>query len=172
MLEQPMSDDWKLVAPDEPYEKADNTYRFKTVVDANETEAYPVRFEFVHSTHYGLSDMDLGQIRIYQRNAEISRSVRDALAKVIELRSDLDETRRQIQRKELAIREIDSEQRRIRENMKALPRDSDVFSRYVRKLNDQEDQIESLRSELEQLRRQADRQQKALEDYLLSLNVE
>ncbi|UCG34353.1 MAG: hypothetical protein JSU68_06880 [Phycisphaerales bacterium] len=172
MIEQPMSDDWKLVEPAEPFEKADNMYRFKTIVTAKKTDAYPVRFEFIHSTHYGLSDMDLGQIRIYQRNAEITRSVRDALAEVIKLRSNLDDTRRQIQRKEQTIREIDSEQSRIRENMKALPRDSDVFSRYVRKLDDQENQIESLRSELEQLRQQADRQQKALEDYLLSLNVE
>jgi hypothetical protein len=172
MIEQPMADDWKLIEPREPFEKADNTYRFKTDVSAGKTAAYPVRFEFVHSSHYALTNMDLGQIRIYQRNAEINKRVRDALAQVIKLRSELDDTRQQIRRREKNIRDIDSEQRRIRENMKSLPKDSDVFNRYVRKLDDQETTIESLRAEIATLQVQADRQQKALEDYLLSLNVE
>jgi hypothetical protein len=172
LIEQSMSGEWKLVEPSKPFEKAANIYRFKTTVDAHKTAAYPVRFEYVSSVQYGLTDMDLGQIRIYRKGGGISRRVRDALDKVIAMRTELDRTRQQIRDKQSTLREIDTEQRRIRENMKALPRDSDVFNRYVRKLNDQETQIESLRSDIARLQKQADRQQKELEDYLLSLNVE
>ena len=167
-----MSDDWVLVEPAEPFERADNTYRFKTPVPPKKTAAYPVRFEHVYSIRYALTDMDLGQIRIYQRGDQISKRVREALARVIEMRTELDRTSQQLRQKRETIREIDKEQRRIRENMKALPRDSDVFNRYVRKLNDQETQIESLRDELDRLQEQANRQQKDLENYLLSLDVE
>jgi hypothetical protein len=172
VIEQPMSDDWKLVEPAEPFEKADNTYRFKTTVDAHKTEAYPVRFEFIHSTHYGLSDMDLGQIRIYQRNAAISKSVRDALAKVIQMRSDLDDTRRQIQSREQTIRETEQDEESTRRNIGVLPAKSDDRAALQRDLMAMVRKVQDLRKQIGDLRAQGDRQQKALEDYLLSLNVE
>ena len=172
VIEQPMSDDWKLVEPSEPFEKADNTYRFKTTVDAHKTEAYPVRFEFIHSTLYGLSDMDLGQIRIYQRNAELSKSVRDALAKVIQMRSELDDTRRQIQSKEQTIRETEQDQENTRKNIGVLPANSDDRSALQGDLMAMVRKVQDLRKQIGDLHAQADRQQKALEDYLLSLNVE
>ncbi len=172
LIEQAMGDDWKLIEPGEPMEKAEQTYRFKVAVEAKKAASYPVRFERTDSVRTVLSTMNTNDMQIYVRNSEVSQKVRDALARVIELRGQLDRLRRAQSDRERQINEIGSEQGRIRENMKSLPRDSDLYNRYVAKLNEQETQIEGLRREVADLKAQADAKEDELTQYIASLEIE
>lgn len=55
--------------------------------------------------------------------------------------------------------------------MERLDRTGDLYQRYVKKFSEQEDQIERIRADVEKLRTQANPLRKALEEYLLGLDL-
>jgi cell division protein FtsB len=63
------------------------------------------------------------------------------------------------------------EQTRIRENMARLAQNSELYSRYVKKLDQQETEIEKLRKEIETLKGGEDEQKRELNDFLLGLDI-
>ena len=69
----------------------------------------------------------------------------------------------------LAAREC--QQKRIRENMAQLPKDSDLFRRYVTKFSEQEDQVDALRQQITHALEEEQRLQKSLDDFLTNLNL-
>ena len=77
----------------------------------------------------------------------------------------------QRQEQEQTISVITQEQARIRENMARLDRNNDLYARYVKKFSEQEDQVEKSRGEIDQLNKQITERQKALDDYLLGLDL-
>ena len=54
---------------------------------------------------------------------------------------------------------------------KTVPPDSDAHKRYVKKFDAQETEVEQLRTQAEQLDQALDTERRALDDYLLKLNV-
>jgi hypothetical protein len=53
-----------------------------------------------------------------------------------------------------------------------LERNTELYARYTKKLNTQEDEIESLRGQLKKLIDEIYAQQKALDEYLIGLEAE
>ena len=56
--------------------------------------------------------------------------------------------------------------------MKVLAQNSELYTRYLKKFDAQETQIEGLREQLQKLRAEEEAQQKQLEDYLADLKVD
>ena len=88
------------------------------------------------------------------------------------MKTKLAATGRQRSELERQIGEIGKDQQRIRENMTRLDRNSQLYGRYVKKLYDQETQIEKLGAKVLELKRAEADQRAQLESYLLSLRVE
>jgi len=172
ILEQSMADHWTLIEPKEPHERTANMTRFRLDVPAGETKSLTVRFEYVRSDQLAVTNLGPDAIIAYVQMRAASERLKQALTRVIELRRALDETRREITQTSEDIRSITEEQARIRENMKVLDRTSDVYRRYEQKFGAQETQVETLRGRLGELRRREQQQNKALDDYILSLDLE
>ncbi|MBU0641150.1 MAG: DUF4139 domain-containing protein [Planctomycetes bacterium] len=172
ILEQPYSDDWKLIEPQEPYERTQNLLRFKVSVPAQKTVSQKVHLERVLDQSVVLSNLGLDGIRLYLRSPAISPAVKQALERVVSLRTELDRTTRQRTELEKLVQETVSEQARVRENLKTLDRNSDPYARQLKKFDGLETQIEQQREQLATARQQEEQQRKAVEDYLLSLDVE
>jgi predicted RNase H-like nuclease (RuvC/YqgF family) len=68
--------------------------------------------------------------------------------------------------------EIGKDQERLRQNLQAVPAQSELSARYHKKLAEQEDQIEQLQKQTQAAQQQQREQQKDLEAYLLSLDVQ
>lgn len=66
---------------------------------------------------------------------------------------------------------IDQEQKRIRENMAQLPKDSDLFRRYVTKFTQQEDSIDGLRTQITQALDNEQKLKRELDAYLNGLEL-
>ena len=60
----------------------------------------------------------------------------------------------------------------MRENMKALPQTSETYKHYLKKLDDQEAEIEKARARLAKIKAAEDEQKKAYDSFLLALNLE
>jgi len=67
--------------------------------------------------------------------------------------------------------EITTEHARIRENMQRLPQNSDLYTRYVKKLDQQEAELENLRKEIESLKNREEEHRRELQNYVMSLDV-
>jgi predicted nucleic acid-binding Zn-ribbon protein len=119
-----------------------------------------------------LADSGPDVIGYYLQAKQVSTKVKDALQKVIALRDRVDQTAAHRSRLEQRIKEITQEQGRIRENMARVAQNSELYGRYVRKLDQQETEIEGLRKEIGTLKNTEEKQKRELNDFLLSLNLD
>ncbi|HEY3245136.1 MAG TPA: hypothetical protein VGM03_17475 [Phycisphaerae bacterium] len=172
LIEQAFSDDWKLVQPKEPFERAQNLLRFKLPVPAGKTVDYPVQLERITDQSVGLVDMGLDNIRFFLSSRVISKAVKTALERVVALRTEADEASRRRAELEKQVNEAVQEQARVRENLKTLQSSSDAYGRQIKKFDTLETQIEEARAALAEARKVEDQKRAAVQDFLLSLDVE
>ncbi|MCS6284841.1 MAG: hypothetical protein H8K08_05365 [Nitrospira sp.] len=171
LIEQPYRADWKLVEPKDATERTRDQYRFSVPVDAGKTATLRVKETLPVQESILLMDSGLDQIAYFQQAKEVSPKVKEALQRVVHLRSKLDDTRAQRTRLEQRIGEITAEHHRIRENMQRLQQNSDLYTRYVKKLDGQETELEKLRKEIESLKGTEEEQRKDLQSYVMTLDV-
>ena len=98
--------------------------------------------------------------------------VRAALEKVVGMRNALSDLQRRSGQVNQQISDISQEQTRLRENMKVLAQNSDLYARYLKKFDAQETEIERLRQQLTKLRAEEEAQRKQLDEYLAGLQLE
>jgi len=172
LIEQPFRSDWKLVEPTEPTERTRDLYRFAVPVEPAKTASLRVKETLPIQETVQLMDSGIDLMAYYVRAKEVSQKVREALQKVVTLRTKSDDTRAQRTRLEQRIGEITVEHGRIRENMQRLPQNSDLYTRYVKKLDQQETELEKLRKEIEAAKSTEEEQRRELQNYVASLDVD
>jgi len=172
IIEQPYTADWTLIEPKEPFERTQSILRFKTSVPAGKTVAQKVQLERVSDQTLALIDSDQDAVRFFLRSKVISPAVKQALEKVIALRSELYDLVRARELQESELKKAVEEQARIRENLKTLQQGSDPYQRQLKKFDDVETQIETLKGQVSELRQAEENKRKELEAYILSLDVE
>ena len=171
LLEHPLEGGWTLVAPETPEEKTRDRYRFAVVAEPGKPVTLEVAEEMPIEETQVLTNLDDGAILFYSRAKATSPAVREALAEVVRRKREIEQLVRDKGVREQEIATIDQEQARIRGNMGALDRTSDLFNQYVRKFADQEKRIEILRGEIAGLVATEQEARKGLDDYLLALDV-
>ena len=113
----------------------------------------------------------LNQIVLYLQAKEVSQNVKDALQKVVGLRNKLDDTKSRRHRQEQRVADITAEHSRIRDNMQRLQQNSELYNRYVKKLDQQETELEGIRKTIESLKSTEEEQRRELQAYLMNLDV-
>ena len=171
LLEHPLEGGWTLVAPEKPEEKTRDRYRFAVVAEPGQPVTLEVAEEMPIEETQVLTNLDDDAILFYSRAKATSPAVREALAEVVRRKREIEQLVRDKGVREQEIATIDQEQARIRGNMGALDRTSDLFNQYVRKFADQEKRIEILRGEIAGLVATEQEARKGLDDYLLALDV-
>jgi len=172
LIEHPFRSDRQLVAPAETAERTRDMYRFNVPVDAGSGARLTVREEKQLQETLRLIDSGPETIGFYVQAKQVSPRVKEALQKVVAFRNRVDQTAAQRGRLDQRIKEITQEQARIRENMARLAPNSELYNRYVSKLDQQESEIEKLRKEIEGLKATEDKQKRELNDYLLALDID
>jgi hypothetical protein len=172
IIENPKTQGWDLVDSDKPVETTDTLYRFEKKLDAGKSGELLVKQQNVNYSAIGILNTDLNTLRWYTTNAKTPANVRDAIVKAMDLRQQQVELERQINEQNEQLNKISTEQNRIRENMKTIDKASDYYGRLMKKLNDQESQIEGLQTKVSELTESRDTKRTELETYLNDLNVE
>ncbi len=171
LIEQPYRADWKLAEPKEPIERTRDLYRFSLSVDPGKSATLRVKETLPLQESILLMESGIDQIVYYQQTKEISQKVKDALQRVVLLRNKLDETRTQRTRLDHRTAEITAEHTRIRENMQRLQQNSELYNRYVKKLDQQETELEKLRKEIETLKNTEEEHRRELQNFVMNLDV-
>jgi hypothetical protein len=171
LIEQPYRADWKLAEPKESTERTRDLYRFSVAVDPGKSATLRVKETLPIQESILLMEGGVDQIVHYQQAKEVSLKVKEALQRVVQLRSKLDDARAQRTRLDQRTAEITAEHARIRENMQRLPQNSDLYTRYVKKLDKQETELENLRKEIERLKNIEEEHRRELQNYVMNLDV-
>jgi hypothetical protein len=172
LIEHPYRADWQLVEPKESTERTRDYYRFAVSVDPDKTAKLSVREDKQLTETVELVSSAPDTIAYYIKSKSVSAKVKDALEKAVTLRDRLNQTQADRARREQRVNEISQEQSRIRENMAKLSQSSELYTRYVKKLDQQETELDNLRQEIESLKGKEAKQQQELNDYLLNLDVQ
>jgi hypothetical protein len=175
LVEHLLSPDWELVAPKQPEERTRDLYRF--LVKATPTVSAPavqtllVAEERKVDQSVAVTNLSDQQIAIYMKAPVVSARVKEALNGLAKRKAELADTLRQRQEQERKAQSIRGEQGRIRQNMDSLSRDSALYKRYVAQLDSQENELAAILPEIDRLAKKELDQRKALDDYILSMDV-
>ena len=118
-----------------------------------------------------LVDMGRDQLLWYAQNGSVPQEVRDAFARIAELRAAIDQTDRAIDEATRQRSVIIQEQERLRDNLASVPAGSDLANRYLTKLAEQEDLIEQQLARLDDLAGQRESLLQAQRDYIAGLTI-
>jgi exonuclease VII small subunit len=172
LIEQPFDPTWTLVEPKEPAEKTRDLYRFAVAAKPGEPAKLAVVEERIDRQQVALTNLDDNMIVMYRSAKVVSDKVKAALAEVVKRRHEMAQVAAKRTQLEQQIQAIEQEQARIRQNMGQLDRAGDLYKRYVKKFSDQEDEIEKLRAGVKEQRDQEAQLRKALDEYLMGLEME
>jgi hypothetical protein len=172
LVEHPYRSDWKLVEPATAKERSRDVYRFEVPVAASGKAQLKVREERQLQQTVRLLDSGSESIAFYLQAKEVSPKVKEALQKVVGMRDRIGQISGQRSQLEKRVEEIGKEQGRIRDNMGRVAQTSDLYARYLKRLDEQETEIERLRKEIDALRTTEERQKRELNDYLVALDID
>jgi chromosome segregation ATPase len=88
-----------------------------------------------------------------------------------ELKRQVEEQEHRLKRAKEDQQEVFKDQKRIRDNLYRIPRNTDLHRRYLTKLNTQENKLERTLKEIEAAKKDVDRTKKALTDYIGKLKL-
>jgi hypothetical protein len=171
LVEHPREEPWKLVAPDKPAETTRDRWRFAVTAEPGTPVTLEVAEEQTTHQHLAVTNIDDGTILFFTNAKETSPVVKEALAKVIERKREIEKLVQERARREQEVQVVGQEQERIRQNMAQLERTSDLYTRYVQKFAAQEDRVEKLRTEVADLRAREQEARRALDDYLRNVEL-
>jgi hypothetical protein len=161
---------FKLVETDKPIEDTKDVYRFQTSVKAKEEKTFVVAEERDVHTSVALSNNPDGQIRYFLSLNEASPSLKAKLTEAMKVKSTWDSSLRELNQVNADLQRLAADQDRIRKNLANTPKEAEVYTVYLKKLSEQEKEIDGLTAKQKKLMAEEFAAKKAFEDYLANLN--
>jgi hypothetical protein len=171
IVEHPVSAGFNLVAPKEPMETARGLYRFSLPVDKGKTAKLSVIEDRMVDQSVAFTNLPSDRIELYLRTKNVSQAVKDALQKLVALKTKLADATAARSRLEEQIWAIYADQDRIRSNLGKLSRDSDLYKKYEKTLSDQETTLYKLDADLDKAKTEEAARKKEVDAYVQSVDV-
>lgn len=173
ILEQPKQEGWTLLGSVKPIEVTQNSVRFEIAADSGKKTEFPLVYERTDLSQVGIFAMNSETLLSYTRQGgQVSQAVMDALREVQRRQNAINDFRREIGELDRQAGEINADQGRIRQNLGSIDRTSQLYSRYMQRLTEQETTIEDLTRRAADKRAELAAAEKALNEYIAALNIE
>ena len=172
LIEKPIDMDWQLVSPREPAETTRDLYRFAVQAAPGKTARLEIDEVKISHEEINFGSFNSDRIQLLLQSHGENAKLRTALTEILRRQQEISAVAQARGELEKSIAEIDHEQSRIRQNIAAIDKTSDLYTRYIKKFTQQEEQIEELRPQIKELQADETEKRRALEEYLLELNVE
>ena len=172
VIESPRHFDMELKSPEAAtVELTQDAVRVPLTVKAGETGKLDVVWERIDNQSLTLSTLDLNSVLYYAADTRLSEQQRAAFQKVAELKQNIDRIDGEIANANAERDRLFEEQKRIRENLAAVPEGSDLQRRYLATLASQEDRLIALEQQVTALQSERATAAKALDDYVNSVTL-
>jgi hypothetical protein len=159
----------KLVDTDKPIEDTKDFYRFQVAVKAGEEKTFVVNEERDVLTSVALSNSPDDQIRYFVSLNEATPALKAKLTEALKLKGEWDGQRRELAQVQADLNRLNQDQDRIRKNLATTPKEAEVYQTYLKKLSDQEKEIDALTARQKKLMADEFAAKKKYEDYLANL---
>jgi hypothetical protein len=174
VIEHPVRDGWKLAKDLKPEETSASHYRFRLAVDPDKTKELAVEEVHQDVSRSMLTDITEHQVEVLSVENAMTPELQAAFRKVLDQKNQISKLQADTETRQKELNAINTDQARIRENMKALKGSAEekaLLQRYTKQLDSQEDRLTVVRKEIAGLgEKQAEEQQK-LEDMVQHLNL-
>ncbi|HET7695407.1 MAG TPA: carboxypeptidase regulatory-like domain-containing protein [Vicinamibacterales bacterium] len=151
IIEHPVRPGWAMAGEPAPAELSPNAARYRLALPPKQEAALTLTERQGGDTTYRLSEVDDRTIAILAGSGANDAALRRALQPLIDKRAEMAAVDRRISTINAQLAEIERDQQRVRENMKALRGSSEekaLIQRYTKQLADQEDRLSALRGDL------------------------
>ena len=176
VIEHPARAGWKLTDDDpKTAESSASFHRFRLTLEPKKTTSLIVKEYRPVTNRYMLTNVGDNEIKYFLEQKMINADVEKALRQVISQKNDIAVIDAVISGRRAEVTNISEDQKRVRENMKALKGSAEekaLVERYVRELNEQEDHVQTLRKEISDLQQKRDAAQSKLNGMIESLQME
>jgi hypothetical protein len=172
VVEHPRNLEGKLVEPAKADELTESHYRFDLPVGAGKTVQLKVVTDEPVSDTVELLPADFVRLEPFLKLEGIPVQARSALEKIIQIKHDLADLHQKIKAPATNITDTTAEQVRLRENMKAVASTTDYYNRLIKKLDEQETQIENWQKAIDSLRQEVEAREKELAAMIGQLKIE
>jgi hypothetical protein len=172
LVEHPRDSGWRLVEPKQAAETTADKHRFAITAEPRGPATLEVVEEQQLDQRFAVTSLDDGAIAFYTNARVTGPRVKEALRQVIEMKRNLERIGAERTQREQQVAIVGQEQDRIRQNMQQLDRGSELYTRYVQKFAQQEDAVETLRKEIAERMTREQEARRALEEMLVTLDVE
>ncbi|HEV3439032.1 MAG TPA: DUF4139 domain-containing protein [Gemmata sp.] len=161
---------FKLVDTEKPVEDTPDLFRFQTAVKAGETKTFTVKEERDISSNMTLTNNMDGQIRYFINLAEASADLKQKLTAALALKGTWDVTQRELSQVVADLNRLNADQDRIRKNLRETPKEAEVYQTYLKKLSNQEKEIDILTTKQKKLMDDEFTARKKYDDYLANIS--
>jgi hypothetical protein len=139
-----------------PTEKTATAYRFEVQLVPGATREFPVTEERVYDETYSLTNLTPDALLAYVRNGDLNAPARNQLQRIADQKVQIAETQRAADDAEKQIRDLTSDEDRIRRNIESLNSVSgqqQQVQNYARQLDSHEQQLAGLRDRQAELQK-------------------
>lgn len=173
VIEHPRQGDYNLVEPkSKDVEMTETHYRLRVPLKAGESKTLSVVMERENFSSYSIINLSQAQLASYaSTRGQLDKDARRIFAKLASARAAIDEVDTKVREIERQKQSIFRDQDRVRENLRSLSGTSDIQQKYLRKLNEQEDQVTKLDQMLEKLAAERVQREQALKDMILEVEL-
>ena len=155
IIEHPARPEWKLAEGVKPEETSASFLRFRVKVEPQKSAQLVVEEYHPLSTRVELSNLSSEYIDLFTEQNRMTPAMEKAFKRVLDQKAVIEGLDAQLNSRQQEVNSISSDQARIRENMKALkgsPEEKALLQRYTRQLDEQEDRLTALRSQIADLK--------------------
>jgi hypothetical protein len=174
VIEHPVREGWKLANDDKPEETSASHYRFRVAVDPDKTRELTVEEAHQDVTRWLLTDITEHQVEVLAAENVMTPELQAAMRRVLEQKGQISRLQSETETRQKELSAINSDQARIRENMKALrggAEEKALLVRYTRQLDSQEDRLNLLHKEITDLQQKQGQEQQKLEEMVQHITL-
>jgi len=139
IIEHPVRDGWSFSSHADDG-KTVSHHRLKASVKAGEEQSIVAVDEQLQSESFGLIDVDPAALLSWSSSAS-DKGVAEKFSQLAKVRQQQIDKQLELQRSEEKLQDLQSEQKRIRENIAAVPENSDLKAKYLTMLEESENSI-------------------------------
>jgi hypothetical protein len=168
LIIHPRENGWKLIQNPPVSEENQSEYRFSI---SDWEEPVKISEEYIISNQFSLYNFRKSDIEVYIEWSEITPAMKRAFNKIAELKQDVESFRVEINNLSSRLSRIERDQSRVRENMKVLDKESDLFRQYAASFASQEEELNKLNFDITSKQAAITAAEKSLRDYIASLKL-
>jgi len=154
LIEHPDRPGWKLAEGEKPAETTASFYRFRVKVEPKRSGQLVVEEYHPLVTQVELTNLSSDFIAVLTEQKRVTPAIEQAFKRVLDRKAVIAAFDEQLEARQNEEKAIATDQSRIRENMKALkgsPEEKALLQRYTHQLDQQEDRLAALRSQIADL---------------------